>query len=62
MKQRSSHELIPKLIVMPMELLLDKYSEDGSHRRYSEKDREKVVEENAADEADETALSATQPC
>ncbi|AZK48981.1 polysaccharide deacetylase family protein [Paenibacillus lentus] len=63
LKQRSSHELIPKLIVMPIELLLDKYSEDGSHRRYSNKESSEAVKEEAAEEAtDEATLSATQPC
>ncbi|WP_110931829.1 polysaccharide deacetylase family protein [Paenibacillus bouchesdurhonensis] len=63
LKQRSSHELIPKLIVMPIELLLEKYSEDGSHRRFTEKADREAAREEASDEAnDETALSATQPC
>ncbi|GAA0138182.1 hypothetical protein YSY43_50230 [Paenibacillus sp. YSY-4.3] len=59
LKQRSSHELIPKLIVMPIELLLDKYSEDGSHRRFSTKESTEVASD---EESNETALSSTQPC
>ncbi|WP_019639881.1 polysaccharide deacetylase family protein [Paenibacillus fonticola] len=60
LKQRSSHELVPKLLLMPIELLLDKYSEDGSHRQYSSKEHEgEAADENAPEDA---ALSATQPC
>lgn len=59
LKQRSSHELIPKLIVMPTELLLEKYAEDGSHRRFTGKESREADLEEAGDE---TALSATQPC
>ncbi|MGG4551772.1 polysaccharide deacetylase family protein [Paenibacillus humicus] len=62
LKQRSSHELIPKLIVMPMELLLDKYSEDGSHRRFSGKEGGEIASDQESAEPEETALSATQPC
>lgn len=62
LKQRSSHELIPKLIVMPMELLLDKYSEDGSHRRFSGKESGEIASDQESAEPEETVLSATQPC
>lgn len=40
LKQSSSKELVPKLLVMPIELLLERYSDGGSHRKLKD-DRRK---------------------
>lgn len=43
LKQSSSKELVPKLLVMPIELLLERYSDGGSHRKLKD-DRRKQQE------------------
>lgn len=51
--KENAEELVPKLIVMPIEYLVTHYSEDGSHHRLMKKEQ---IEE------DETVLSSTLPC
>ncbi|MNI49711.1 hypothetical protein D3C73_1043330 [compost metagenome] len=53
--KKSSHELVPKLIVMSMDTLMDKYLEDGSHGSHRRLYNKSVEPE----EDDETALRAT---
>lgn len=54
LKQRSSQALVPKLILMPTELLLHRYSEDGSHRQMLKKD--------VNGQQEEPVYSASMPC
>ncbi|SDF95071.1 Peptidoglycan/xylan/chitin deacetylase, PgdA/CDA1 family [Fontibacillus panacisegetis] len=53
--KKSSHELVPKLIVMSMDTLMDKYLKDGSYGSHHRLYNKKVEPE----EEDETALQAT---
>ncbi|MNP17608.1 hypothetical protein D3C76_1100450 [compost metagenome] len=56
--KKSSHQLVPKLIVMSMDTLMDKYLKDGSHGSHKRLYNNKNVE---SEEEEETALQATMP-
>lgn len=45
LKQSSSKELVPKMLIMPIELLLERYSEGGSHRHLRHKQHKEEAEE-----------------
>ncbi|MNO29956.1 Peptidoglycan-N-acetylglucosamine deacetylase [compost metagenome] len=58
--KKSSHQLVPKLIVMSMDTLMDKYLKDGTHGSHHRLYNKNVNVE--PDEEEETALQATVPC
>ncbi|GGH29307.1 polysaccharide deacetylase family protein [Paenibacillus segetis] len=53
LKQSSSKELVPKMLVMPIELLLERYSEGGSHRHLKQKQQKDL---QSAEDATETEV------
>ncbi|RCX22483.1 peptidoglycan/xylan/chitin deacetylase (PgdA/CDA1 family) [Fontibacillus phaseoli] len=53
--KQSAEQLIPKLIVMPIDYLVKQYLTDGSHRKMAAKQENEEIEEEAV-------LSTTIPC
>lgn len=54
--KQSSQELVPKLIVMPIDFLVKQYLQDGSNHR------PKIVGQQETNVEEDTVLSATIPC